>query len=98
MLLEPVVTNGAAILTMIVLWSCLTSILVYFFMSKRVDDLREKISVLDWYCYESDRDLRENLEEIELLRDEVAGKDEYIRHLIRTYDLQMYVDLEKKKI
>ena len=95
---ETVTTNGAAIITLMLLWSSLTGILVYIFMDRKVADLRERIQVLDWYCYESDRDLRENLEEIELLRDEVAGKDEYIRHLIRTYDLQMCVDLEDEKI
>ena len=76
MLFETVVTNGAAILTMIVLWSVVTWAVTYIYMSRKVSDLEYKVEVLDWYIYETDQELN-------LMIEERAGKDEYIAHLKR---------------
>lgn len=53
-MLETVTTNGASILTILVMWSTITWMLTYVYMGRKVADLRARIEVLDWYCYESD--------------------------------------------
>jgi hypothetical protein len=91
MLLETVVTNGAAILTMIVLWSVVTWAVTYMYMSRKVSDLNYTIEVLDWYIYEADQ-------ERSLMVEERAGKDEYIAHLksiIEGDEVVEYVITEK---
>jgi hypothetical protein len=45
MLTETVVTNGATILTVILLWSTLTWAITYMYMSRRVEELNKYI---DW--------------------------------------------------
>jgi hypothetical protein len=46
---ETVVTNGAAIVTMIGLWSALTWVATYFYMSEKIRRKNETIECLDEY-------------------------------------------------
>ena len=88
---ESVTTNGAAILTMIVLWSVVTWAVTYMYMSRKIFDLEYKVEVLDWYIYETDQELN-------LMIEERAGKDEYIAHLksiIEGDEVVEYVITEK---
>lgn len=54
-----VTTNGAAIMTIIVLWVTITWMVTYVYMGQKVEDLQNRIDVLDWYCHESDREIRQ---------------------------------------
>ena len=78
---ETVSTNGAAIATMLLLWSTLVGLVVYVYMGQKVADLKQKVDVLDWYAYYSDRDIEKMLDEMHILRAEVEGKSEFIRVL-----------------
>lgn len=62
-MLETVTTNGASILTILVMWSTITWMLTYAYMGRKVTDLRARIDVLDWYCYESDIEIEKLLAE-----------------------------------
>jgi hypothetical protein len=55
--METVTTNGATILTMLALWGTLTWAFTYMYMGRKVEKLNECIDVLDWYIYESDREV-----------------------------------------
>jgi hypothetical protein len=54
-MLDSVTTNGASIFVLILLWSSLTWAVTYLYMNRKVRDFENKIDVLDWYCYESDK-------------------------------------------
>lgn len=88
MMFAPVTTNLAGILTIMVLWCVLTWMVTYMFMSRRVQDLEAKIEVLDWYCYESDRDVHSLMEEVSLTNSEIVEKDEKIAQLIASMDAE----------
>lgn len=83
---ETVSTNGAAILTMLLLWSTLVGLVVYVYMGQKVADLKQKVDVLDWYAYYSDREIEKMMDEMHILRAEVEGKGEYIRVLCQRLD------------
>ena len=71
---ETVSTNGAAILTMLVLWSTLVGLVVYLYMSEKVKNLVAQIEVLDWYAYYADKEVAE-------LIDELMDRDVHIAQL-----------------
>jgi len=79
MFLEPVVTNGATVLVQITLWSWLAWTVTYWYMSRKVVDLREKLDTCDWYIYET------NLE-LDLMISERAGLHEHLAHLQKIID------------
>jgi hypothetical protein len=61
------------------------------YMSRKIFDLEYKVEVLDWYIYETDQELN-------LMIEERAGKDEYIAHLksiIEGDEVVEYVITEK---
>lgn len=66
-----VTTNGAAILTMIVLWTWVSWAVTYLYMGHKIEKLRYTIECLDWYAYYSDKEIEELLDEMSLLRDEI---------------------------
>ena len=86
MLLEPVTTNAAGVLVIVVLWSSLTWMVTYLVMSRKRDDAQYIIDALDSYIHESDKEMEFLVQEASLLKSEVDGKDEYIRFLIRKLD------------
>lgn len=62
-MLDMVTTNGATILTMLVLWSTVIWAFTYIYMGHKVQKLNECIESLDWYCYYSDIEVKELLAE-----------------------------------
>jgi hypothetical protein len=68
MLFETVTTNGASILTMIVLWAMVSWMLTYMYLKEKH---RKVVEFLDWYCYYSD-------EEVKNLRSQIAHDEDYI--------------------
>jgi hypothetical protein len=78
---EAVTTNGATILTIILLWSTLAWVGTYMYMSTKVGRLEYKAEFLDWYAYEADRELALALDELEAI-DKKYGHviDDYIDH------------------
>ncbi len=78
-----ITTNGAAILTMIGLWSTLTWAITYAYMGTKVRDRDYRISVLDWYIYEADRELERALAELEAVDKEYGHIiDDYKQHIL----------------
>lgn len=71
MLFETVTTNGAAILTMIVLWTVVGWAVTYLYMGRKIEKLGYTIECLDWYAYYSDKEIEELLDEMSLLRNEI---------------------------
>ncbi len=53
---ETVTTNGATILAQLGLWSTLVWAATYIYMSRKAQDLQDRMDVLDWYIYEMEKD------------------------------------------
>jgi hypothetical protein len=53
---ETVTTNGATILAQLGLWSTLVWAATYIYMSRKAQDLQDRMDVLDWYIYEMEKE------------------------------------------
>lgn len=62
-MLETMTTNVAMILAMMSLTATVSWAVTYIYMGRRVNDLENCNDALDWYCYESDREIRRFLDE-----------------------------------
>lgn len=82
MMLEPVVTNGAAILMIVVLWSTLVWVVTYMVMSEKLRDRDQRIEVLDWYCNDSDRHARKLMAEIADMRDRLDAENAPVTYVL----------------
>ncbi len=80
-MLETITTNGVTILTIIVLWSVLTWVATYMYTSTRIRRLENKISVMDWYAYELEKELDKTLTELQDINEKYGDViDDYIQH------------------
>ena len=70
-MMEAITTNGASILTILVLWSTITWAVTYIYMAKKVDDKDYVIGYLDEYIEQTETYL-------DVLRAEMEEDNKYI--------------------
>lgn len=84
---ETVTTNGAAILTMILLWSTITWVFTYMYMSEKIRRKDEVIKFLDIY-------IEEDQTYIDMLRGHIEETERQFGHVIDDYIDHYYSDGE----
>ena len=81
MMFEPVTTNAAGLLTIILLWSTLVWVFTYMYMSEKIRRKEEAVRFLDHYIELCERDLRAVTERNRVMEEQFGHViDDYIDH------------------